>query len=177
VLLLLLNFLIIACLWMVFMQDIRFRAVSWLFFPVLASLYVTHGLVSGTYLKEILFNTALNAAFLLVVFILVWLYISLRRRRFVHIPDKLIGWGDILFLLCICFYFPLLNFILFYVASLLIIIVLWIIWIKFRPRVANRHVPLAGLQALILSVFLIIDWFTKSIDLTNDNWLLFLIGG
>lgn len=176
-LLLLLNFLIIACLWIVFMQDIRFRAVNWLFFPVLASLYVIHGLVNGIYLKEILFNTALNVAFLLMVFILVWLYISFRRRRFVHLPDKLIGWGDILFLLCICFYFSLLNFILFYITSLLIIIVLWTIWIKFRPRVADRHVPLAGLQALILSGFLMIDWLVKSIDLTNDNWLFFLIGG
>jgi len=173
----LLNFLIVACLLMVFTQDIRFRAVSWIYFPVLASLYVIHGLVSGIYLKEILFNVVLNTAFLLLVFILVWLYISLKRRRFVHLPDKFIGWGDILFLLCICFYFTLLNFILFYIISLLIIIVFWLIWVKFRPRVANRHVPLAGLQALILSVFLIIDWFTKSIDLTSDNWLLFLIGG
>lgn len=172
-----LNFLIVACLLMVFTQDIRFRAVSWIYFPVLASLYVIHGLVSGIYLKEILFNVVLNTAFLLLVFILVWLYISLKRRRFVHLPDKFIGWGDILFLLCICFYFTLLNFILFYIISLLIIIVFWLIWVKFRPRVANRHVPLAGLQALILSVFLIIDWFTKSIDLTSDNWLLFLIGG
>jgi small-conductance mechanosensitive channel len=160
----------------VFVQDIRFRAVSWLFFPVLALLYVIHGLVSGLYLKEVLFNTALNVAFLLVVFIMVWLYISLRKRRFVHLPDKFIGWGDILFLLCICFYFTLLNFILFYVVSLLVIVVLWLIWITIRPRVADRHVPLAGLQALILSVVLMIDWSTKSIDLTNDNWLLFLIG-
>ncbi|MBB3971034.1 hypothetical protein [Mucilaginibacter phyllosphaerae] len=159
------------------MQDIRFRAVSWLFFPVLALLYIAHGIVSGIYLKEVLFNTALNIAFLLVVFTVVWLYISLRQRRLIYLPDKLIGWGDILFLLCICFFFTLLNFILFYITSLFIIIVLWLIWVSLRPGTAYRHVPLAGLQALILSVFLIIDWSNRSIDLTSDNWLLFLIGG
>jgi hypothetical protein len=174
---LLLNFLIIACLWMVFAQDIRFRAVSWFFFPALAILYVSRGLAAGIYVKELLLNSALNLGFLLLVFALVWLYISLRHRRLIRLPDRLIGWGDILFLLCICFYFTLLNFILFYITSLFLVIIFWLVWTRYKPQAAKRHIPLAGLQALILSIFLMVDWLSRSIDLTNDNWLLFLIGG
>ena len=174
-LLVLLNFFIIACLWTIFAQDMRFREVSWFFFPVLAVLYILHGWLSGIYLKELMINIVLNMAFLLVMFTLVWLYISLKRRRFVYLPDQLIGWGDILFLLCTCFYLTLLNFIIFYVLSLLVIILLWLVWVRWRPVVAKRNIPLAGLQALLLSFCLLADWLTRSIDLTSDNWLFFLI--
>lgn len=172
-----LNFLILVCLWAMFVQDMRYRAISWFFFPVLAVLYVTHGLAAGIHIQELLINTGLNLAFLLMVFALVWLYISLRRRRLVYLPDRLIGWGDILFLLCICFYFTLLNFILFYITSLLLVIIIWLAWTRYRPQAAARHIPLAGLQALILSFFLAADWLSRSVDLTNDQWLFFLIGG
>lgn len=173
--LLLLEFLMIGCLLTVCLQDMRFRAVSWLLFPALAILYVVHGLVAGVRLKEIVFNSALNLGFLAVVFLLVWLYISLRRRGWTYLPDKLIGWGDILFLLGLCFYFTLLNFIVFYIISLLIVIIFWLLWTSYRPDAARRHVPLAGLQAIILSLCLAADWLVKGFDLTSDNWLLFLM--
>jgi hypothetical protein len=153
----------------------RFRAVSWVLFPALAILYVFHGWAAGIGFKEIAYNSGLNLAFLAVVFLLVWLYISLRRRRWTHLPDKLIGWGDILFLLGLCFYFTLLNFILFYIISLLMIILFWLVWANYKPDAAQRHIPLAGLQAIILSAFLMLDWLVKGIDLTSDNWLLFLM--
>ena len=173
--LLLLDSLMMGCLFTVFLQDVRFRAVSWLFFPVLAILYVVHGLTAGIRFQEIAYNSGLNVGFLAVVFLLVWLYISLRRRSWTYLPDKLIGWGDILFLLGLCFYFTLLNFIVFYIISLLIIIIFWLAWTYYRPQAAHRHVPLAGFQAVVMSAFLIADWLVKGMDLTSDNWLLFLI--
>jgi hypothetical protein len=51
---------------------------------------------------------------------------------------------------------------------------IWVTWQAIAEE-KNRHIPLAGLQAIIFTVLLALDWWVKIFDLTNDAWLLHLI--
>jgi len=39
----------------------------------------------------------------------------------------------------------------------------------------NKHIPLAGLQAALLGIVMIIDYVTPGLTLYDDGWLYFLI--
>ena len=92
----------------------------------------------------------------------------------VNIMANLLGWGDVLFLISIAFYLSTLNFLLFYMVSLVGSLLIWVIWQTIYIT-KNKHIPLAGLQALIFTVFLAGDWGLKYFSLVNDAWLLRLI--
>jgi len=149
---------ILALLALVFAQDMRSRAVYWLLFPVLTALFIV---LTGFSVVAVI-----NIVFLLVQFLLVSAYFSIKKRRWVNVMKGLLGWGDMLFLLSIAFYLSVLNFIFFYIASLLFVLL-------FAAR--YKHIPLAGLQALLFAVLLTTDWWIKPFNLTNDDWLLRLI--
>ena len=90
------------------------------------------------------------------------------------ITTNLLGWGDILFLLSISFYLSVLNFLFFYIVSLVGALLIWVTW-QAVSKEKNKQIPLAGLQALIFTVFLAGDWWFNSFTLTDDAWLLHLI--
>ena len=79
------------------------------------------------------------------------MYISIKNRRLITLTDGLIGWGDILFMLSLTLYFSFLNFLLFYITSLIVVIAAWLIWQAFNNK-PNKHIPLAGLQAVFFAM-------------------------
>jgi hypothetical protein len=168
------NLLIVISLLVVVVQDFKLRAVYWFVFPVLALLFIFRSLMNGVDAGEMALTAGYNMGFLLFVFVCVWAYFSIKNRQFVYLPDKIIGWGDILLLVAICFYFSLLNFIVFYTVSLLIIIIGWLWWTNTATRF-TAHIPLAGLISFLVIISFVADFFIKGVNLTNDNWLLFLI--
>jgi len=150
---------ILALLALVFAQDMRSRAVYWLLFPVLTALFIV---LAGFSVAAVI-----NIVFLLVQFLLVSAYFSIKKRRWVNVMKGLLGWGDMLFLLSIAFYLSVLNFVFFYIASLLFVLLV--------AAKRYKHIPLAGLQALLLAALLITDWWIRPFNLTSDDWLLRLI--
>jgi hypothetical protein len=98
------------------------------------------------------------------------LYFLLKHRRIVNITDQYLGMGDILFFLILALYLSVLNFLLFFVGSLLFAGIYQALIIKYRNN--NRHIPLAGLQALLLIPFLVSDWWCFHQGVTDDYWLL-----
>lgn len=164
-----LQIVILGLLLAIFVQDLKSRSVYWFWFPLLVVALIILGLQHSSF--KILFTTSLvNSGFVIFQLALLSLYFSFKERRFVNITESLLGWGDILFLLTICWYFATLNFFLFYIASLVIVILIW----SALPLLKNkyRHIPLAGLQSVIFIVCLIADWTSPNIDLTNDFLLL-----
>lgn len=154
---------ILALLLLIFAQDLRSRSVYWFLFPVLTALFMlltfSHAYAWPTVL--------INIGFLLLQFLLVSVYFSVKRGRRVNITAGLLGWGDLLFLLSIAFYLSVLNFLFFYIASLLFVLL-------FAAK-RYKHIPLAGLQALLFLIFLATDWWVKPFNATSDGWLLQLI--
>jgi hypothetical protein len=159
----------------VFFQDILYRSVHWFLFPTLTILFIVLRLLSGQSGLGIAQWTVINVSFILLVLLILSMWFSLKEGGWVNITTHLLGWGDILFLMCCAFYFSVLNFLFFYISSLIGVLFCWIVWQIVSSSKKNNQIPLAGLQAVILIIFLINDWWLFHLGLTNDEWLLNMI--
>lgn len=166
-----LKFFIEAVLLVIFAQDIKHRAVYWFLFPVLMLLFLILQFLQGNMPLGMWQPALVNVTFLLIQLAVVSAYFSIKNKKWINITDGFLGWGDVLFLCSLCVYLSVLNFLFFFVTSLVLVIVIWLIW-QVTAKRADKHVPLAGLQALIFAVFSAACWWGWDLNLTNDNWLL-----
>ena len=145
-------------------QDFKSREVHWFLFPLLLIL----ALFKIWYLDQFkeLFSFLLNVIMVLLQLLLLSLYFSIKERKLINIADSYLGWGDILFLFNLCFLLSPVNFILFYLVSLLVTITSYLIYNAFVN--SSKPIPLAGLQALIFTIVYIIDLSSPNIVLLND---------
>jgi hypothetical protein len=171
---LLLKTLIAAVLLVIFLQDLKSRAVYWFLFPslviLLAYLRFQHSFSWPDWEKSV----SINIGFIALQLLFLTLYFSVRNKKLINITNELLGLGDILFLLSISFYLSVLNFLFFYIISLIGALLIWLTWQSLSTK-KNKYIPLAGFQSLIFMLFLACDWWLRSFDLTNDTWLLNLI--
>ena len=152
---------IIVC---IFCQDLRQRAVYLLLFPLLF-------VVSYFYVKNELtpFDWKVNGAFVLLQLLVLWVYFSIKEKRTINYINKYLGLGDILFFIVLVLWFTPVNFILFFVGSLIITLIGTII---FKPKsITSYKIPLAGIHALFLAlVILLRESFFP--DILTKNWIL-----
>jgi hypothetical protein len=158
---------------MIFWEDMRSRMVHWFWFPLLAAGLVALRYRLGEGLPAIALSSAVSFAFIVVQLLLVSLYFSLKAKRWVNITENLLGWGDVLLLVSLAFYFTLPVLTMFYISSLIIILIGWIIYQRVLPQ-PSKFIPLAGLQAAMLLLTVLVQWI-------RPDWLFFdveaLIGG
>ncbi|HEX8545800.1 MAG TPA: hypothetical protein VF691_02500 [Cytophagaceae bacterium] len=103
------------------------------------------------------------------------LYFSIKEKKMVNITKKYLGWGDVLFLFTLCFLFPLINYLLFYLLTLSVVIArqLIIYLIKKQP---SGKIPLAGIQAFILAMLFLSNILSKTkIPFTDSDSLLAIL--
>nr|WP_162989044.1 hypothetical protein [Pedobacter schmidteae] len=144
-------------------QDFKFRAISWYLFPLLTGCLL---LINPSFSIN---ACLINLGFIAFVFVLLTGWFSLREGSMVNLTQRHLGIGDILFLLCLAFFFSPVNFFLFYLSSLLLVAIgtgLYLILAK--PE--NFSIPLAGLQGLVLIVMLTAGWIWN-IDISNTDFL------
>ncbi len=141
----------------ILVEDLKFRAVHAWLFPVL--------LVGFTFLRlqeshwsELLFETSLNIGLITCNLVLATTYFSIKNRRFVILTTGLIGWGDILLFISITAFLPFQQFVWFFPLSLLFSLCGWFALSASKAQ-ASRKVPLAGLQALFVLGWLVLDGF------------------
>jgi hypothetical protein len=159
---LIIAFLVLA---IIFYEDLRHRAVHWFWFPVLFGTFFLYS-VQWLPWKEWLVVLGINLVFLLLQLGLITLYFSLRNKRLEVITQGFLGWGDVLFMVCACACFNLANYMVFHVFSL----VFALLSALFIPRLKQKGIPLAGLQAFLLLAFLLLSKSLK-INPFDDNWL------
>ncbi|MBE9668243.1 hypothetical protein [Mucilaginibacter boryungensis] len=112
-----------------------------------------------------------NIIFLIIQLLVISAWLSFRHQQWINITNGWLGLGDVLFLAALTCCFSISNYILFYVGSLITVLTIWTFGQQLRIN-KKRHIPLAGLQALLLIGVLIFCWFHEDIDLTSNNWLL-----
>ena len=145
--------LAIMCLVMIAWEDFAERQVHWSYFPILAGAGAVHTFEELHSMGKLAMYAGCNLTFLIIQFLLLKGYFFIRQTAMVSIIDRKIGWGDILFLLAAAFFFSPLNFIWFYLYSLLFSLLVSLLWSTYR-RSALRSIPLAGLQSVFLLLFI-----------------------
>ncbi|MBO9702119.1 MAG: hypothetical protein J7604_18060 [Sporocytophaga sp.] len=162
----LLIFAILVVLVLIFWQDLRERAVSWYFFPLLFVLVFLYRIKSAG-VESLVENIGINSLFLLVQLVMVSLYFSLKNREWVNITKEYLGIGDVLFLFVITPLFTPVLYVMFYLISLFLIVVVAML-VKVIKNY-QKTIPLAGLQALLLSGLLLTDIYVIKFD---DQYIL-----
>lgn len=146
-------------------QDFKFRAVYWWLFPLLFALIVMLKMQDSTW-SLITNNLLANSLFLGAQLLCLSLYFSIKERRWVNLFKTYFGLGDLLFLCCLTIYFSLLNYILFYVATLFLIILITVCT-QWMVKKADPKIPLAGWQAILLFGLLLLEQTPYKIDLIS----------
>lgn len=151
-------------------QDFRSRAVTWFLFPLLAGCGVALAFRETASISQQAKNILFNSGFLLLQFAALKAWFLLRKSR-TPLIDHAIGKGDLFFLLAAgCFFSPI-NFILFYLSSLLFALLSFLVMRVLPARTGRPStIPLAGLQAGLLLLCLTMPLLMQ-LQLTDDQWI------
>ncbi|WP_208112289.1 hypothetical protein [Pedobacter metabolipauper] len=148
-----------------------YRAVYWVCFPLLAVVFVILK-YRLTDTQQTVSDAAYCISFLLVQLFILWIYFLIKHKKPVNIANGYLGWGDILFLLTAAFYLSPVNYVIYYILSLILVLTYVVLKTSLSKK-TDKHIPLAGLQAAILALFLIIDYISPKLTLYADNWIYF----
>lgn len=150
-------------------QDFRYFAISWIWIPVLIALGVLEGM--SILPIEILFQDyTMNLSFLGLQLIVIFIWFSLRQKKLVNLNRDVLGWGDVLFLMVLAFYFSFVNYLIFVIGTTLLISVIYLIVRKLNYKNEGR-IPLAGAMALCLVVIRVLMFLGVNISPFSNQYL------
>lgn len=130
-----------------FWQDLKFRAIHWMVFAwvfILAMVLTYQGTTFSwqTVLMNLVFSTAVVGG--------LFVYLSLKNRRWTNIFRAHFGLGDYLFFLAVAPLFEQQNFILFFVSGMVFAAFTQQIPSFFIEHYQKKSIPLAGLLSLYI---------------------------
>jgi hypothetical protein len=161
--------LILVTLILIAWQDFKERAIYWWLFLILF-ITVAQAKVIQYNWQFMLNNLLDNSSFLSIQILCLSLYFSLKEQRWVNIFSRYFGLGDLLFLVGIMPYFTFINYIAFYLLSLLAVMLTCLFFTKgFKAKI-----PLAGLQAIVFGLYSIAGLLNKNITLIPAGFLNYL---
>jgi hypothetical protein len=155
----------IVLLMIVFVFDIRHRAIP-LYILFLAAGSALWRLLASVDLRPALFFAGMNLLGCLSILLFAFLTLFLLKRSVFNPLTGHIGAGDLLFFPVLCLSFSPVNFIVFFVFALALMLVL-------KPLLfrASDQLPLAGVVAIIMAVILVVSELF-AIDLYSDALVL-----
>ena len=89
-----------------------------------------------------------SLVFLIFNFVVVTLYFSFKKRAFLNPMDRLIGWGDFLFLIAVIPLFPFRGYLKYFVLGMVFSLLLFLLMKWIYPKYGT--IPLAGFLSLFL---------------------------
>jgi hypothetical protein len=152
-------------------QDFRSRTISAWLLPAIVVCLIIPPLATQEFRNLIFPNFIYNVILLSAQFVLLWIIISFRNRKWINIINTQIGIGDVLLLLCLTpFFSPLNYFVLFTVAIVFSLIVA--ILMKATSNKATEYIPFAGLFSVPLILLCVLRLlFPAQISFSSDAWL------
>ena len=156
--LLVLKIVCLSCLIAIVAQDFRERLVyTWLFICVgiLMSLFYFFETTIFMYLL----NIGVNIGTLIIILGILHLYAKFKIGQPLN---QVLGLGDILFFIMIAISFPIPIFFVLFSFSLIFGLLLFLL---LKPKLKEKNVPLAGLQALFFTLVLSLNWMFKFTNL------------
>ncbi len=137
-----LEVLVVLVLLLIFIQDMRFRAIH-IVLPILLACIGSYLFYKKNLTTDILFY---NLLFLGITFFGLYTYLFIKRRKFTN-PLAFIGIGDFLYFIAVIPYFSMTNYILYFTTGMVFSI---IVFMFIKSKVKTNLVPLAGLLALYM---------------------------
>lgn len=166
----LIQLIVVLLLILVVYQDYKFRAVSWIIFPLLLVTFFCFNILTISF-WEVLDNSKVNFLFIVFLFGMITLYFSIKHNRLINISNGFIGWGDILFIFCLGILFSPLNFMMFYLFSITLIII-GVLFSRLIFKSNSDKIPLAGLQSMILLLIWVVNLVFPFGKFCADDWIL-----
>ncbi|CAH0304069.1 hypothetical protein SRABI27_04854 [Pedobacter sp. Bi27] len=154
-------------------QDLKYRGIYWWMFPILL-LLLAIGTVQILGFSEMIAQVVKSCLFLGLQFLALTAYISIRQKKLTNVFNGFFGLGDLLFLLAISFGFSFLNYVLFYLLSLMMVVLFTAIF-GHHTQAHGKKIPLAGYQALLLMILMAVSWYKPVINLLSDENLINLL--
>lgn len=162
------NIFILLSLVVIVFQDFKQRQISWFLIPLAFAGFICKAVI---YENNMMHDFLFNAAFVVLQLVCLTLYFSLKNRKFLNILDTYLGLGDILFLIVVCAVFSPVNFILFYLCSMIMTLVGVLLYNFFSGK-PTKDIPLAGSMAAMLFVLVIMTIVFPGINFYNDTLLI-----
>jgi len=139
-------------------QDFKERKVS-LYLFILALFFVSFLFYGYSNALEYFASTSINLflVLLIIAILLAYSWYKLKQPLF-----DVFGLGDALFFLVLAYGFPPTTFAVLFVSSMLFALLLFLL---LKPKLSNKTVPLAGLQAIFLILVFSLNWMFHLINL------------
>ncbi len=158
---------VIVTLFLIAVQDCKYRAVPVFLFVILFVAVFLLTSIQNTLratAMQLLVN-GLVTAFLITALLLVY-YLKERSIKFFF--EQKMGPGDVLLWFCAAPLFSTINYLIWFIGSLVVVLFIHFLRLAFSTKKIHQTVPLAGLQAmLLLSVIFLNELFFHK-DLSLD---------
>lgn len=139
-------YLFIALLVLCFYQDVRFRGIHWVVFPLL--------LIGSFWINEawLWIDVLSNVGFLVGSLLALTVYLTLKEGRLVNITKGYFSWGDILFLLALAPLFAFRGYLIFFTFGTCLTLLMHIVASMIKRQ---KTIPYAGYMAIVGIGFLV----------------------
>lgn len=134
-------------------QDFKDRAVYWWLYAILFLVLGSTVLLLKTFNLEVIL---INLSFLIVQYLGVIFYFSIKKRKLTLLLLEEIGLGDILYIFTIALFLPNLDFLLVYGVGLFSALIWFLTMILIKKQAT---IPLAGIFSLVQIILL---WLSSS---------------
>lgn len=151
-------------------QDFRTRKIAWWLLPIIAGVLCFFALQKNS-VVETGKVFSLNLVFLLLQFLLVWIWFSLKQKKWTTIIDQQIGLGDVLFMICLALAFSPANFLIFYTVGMILTLAVALLARTVRIAVKSE-IPLAGALALPLIGLCCWRMIDPHRNFYSDEWVM-----
>lgn len=157
---------LIGLLSVVVYQDFKSKEISWLLIPLLFVGFLTKAFLTIEF-TELLTYFGINLTLVTINLLGVTMIISLKEKKLTNILNSHLGLGDVLFFLVITVVFSPINFVAFYLGSILTITLIYGAVI-----LANKNkktlVPLAGAMSLLLIIAMMVEQIIPLFNFYQD---------
>ena len=164
------NILSILLLAGIAIQDFRSRSISvWLLQAIVVTMLMAA--IGRAEISVLLYpDFTINVALLTFQLVVLWLFVSFRRKAWTNIINSHIGAGDILLLVCLTpFFSPVNYFVLFTTSSILAL--LMVLLMRVLKQKTEEYIPFAGVLGLPLMVLCALRLILPDVVVfTNSDW-------
>lgn len=158
--------ILVLVLAVVVFQDFKSKAISWFLIPLLIIGFAVKAVLKID-TEELIIYFGINFLTVLINLIGVTLMVSIKEKKITNILKTHLGLGDVLFFLVLTLAFSPINFVVFYLGSMLLTTLIYAGIIHFNKN-KKTLIPLAGAMSLLLIVTLLIEQITTSFQFFQD---------